>query len=193
MVNAHDFPEVYSRLGINLNTLGCIMLDVENPSEQFVLSEMVPLADDDLYTSVVPEERFWIAGDVTSTAHLTLFYGLLDPERESFHEDVDAVLDGWARPTQVYIDHVDFFESTFEDDPYYCMVGKVALSPALAEGNARLSLLPNVKTFPEYAPHVTIAYIKKDPDTLAKWLTWLPLSLNKKALTVKSDLNYGNH
>jgi hypothetical protein len=61
----------------------------------------------------------------------------------------------------------------------------------LAEGNARLRLLPHIDTFPSYRPHVTLAYIKKDKPARKKWVDALGEQFNGKRLTIDPKINYG--
>lgn len=155
-LKAHDFPEVYTALGIDLAKLGCVMLDVEP------LLDMVPDKEDAdaLYVSK-NEARFWIDGwCADKTAHVTLLYGLMYPAKQyKFH--IDKVLDGWKLDS-VTIKDIGFFESPYADEPYYCLVAHIETSEKLLEGNARLEFLPHINTFEGYKPHMTIAYIKKD-------------------------------
>lgn len=67
-VSSRNFPQVYEDLGIDTNTLGCIMLDVE-PIE--VSSVIDP---EDLYHD--PEDEFAQGVISEDSPHVTLLYGL---------------------------------------------------------------------------------------------------------------------
>lgn len=147
-VNAHMFEDVYTDLGVNLDTLGCIMLDVEPINTDFIDQA-------DLYYTN-NKDRFWIKGN-EGQKHVTLLYGLL-PEVRRCH--VDRILDGLPVPAAVYLSMPIKFESPYPDEDYECIVAPVILDE-VAPLNNRLSMLPHVKTFEDYRPHVTIAYVRK--------------------------------
>lgn len=190
---AHNFPEVYKDLGIDLRELGCIMVDTE-PLPNFTINP------DILYTSPDPN-KFWIKGQVSQeTPHVTLLYGLLPSVTRSH---VDTVLDGQV-PETVSIKGVGHFDSPYEDEEYYCLVAHVDVGDpsweekTLTEANERLSLLPHVKTFPGYKAHLTLAYVRKDAfgetyplESLDSFKQELYRLLGKKQLAV-TGLNYGH-
>lgn len=152
--NSHNFEEIYKELGINLDDLGCIMLDLKATG--------IPQFPDpsSLYYAKDPK-KFWIKGFVAATTpHITLLYGLLKSGKE-WEEYVSKVLRDWEIAT-VTIKEVSFFESPYKNEPYYCVVAHIDLTENLLEGHYRLSLLPHINTFPAYKAHFTIAYIKKD-------------------------------
>jgi hypothetical protein len=62
----------------------------------------------------------------------------------------------------VEIDHVSYFDSPYPDEPYYCIVAHIKVTPELLEGHQRLEFLPHINTFAGYKPHMTVAYIRKD-------------------------------
>lgn len=158
-ITSHQFPDVYKALGVNLDKLGCIMLDLKPPTGMEAMKKRLE-TDDALYFAK-DKAKFWMQGWVGDEPHVTLLYGLMSPGNESpMKGAVDEVLNGWKKP-MIEVDHVGFFESTNTDEPYYCIIGHVVKSPELIEGNERLKLLPHIDTFPGYKPHATIAYIKK--------------------------------
>ena len=73
-LKAHNYPEVYKALGINLNTLGCIMLDLEPIKIDHWLGQdgVTPyIYSIGSHISSNPE-RFWIDGYVADkTPHVT--------------------------------------------------------------------------------------------------------------------------
>lgn len=182
-INANQFPAMYQELGINLSKLGCIMIDVDGSAIQNVIPA------EDLYTSANPE-RFWIKGFVAgSTPHITLLYGLMKSGATDYRRYVDEVLKGW-NINNVQIDHIDFFDSPFSDDPYYCIVAHVVISPELMDANQRLQLLPHINTFPGYKAHITIAYVNKDETLRDKLIGQYNTMLQGKTLATMA-LNYG--
>lgn len=158
----YDLPNLLDRLSddnIWTNELGAVMLPIkdvalfDNGRENF-------LEPDDLYTSPDPK-NFWVKGDVTHKAHVTLLYGLLAKAYE-IEDTVDAALEGWNRPWRFEEAEIDIFDSPKpETEPYKCIVAKVN-SPELIEAHQRLSFIPHINTYPEYKPHITLAYVKED-------------------------------
>lgn len=181
--NSHDFEDVYKELGINVDKLGCIMLDLSP-----VGLPQFPGEENDLYYS---KSRFWIKGYVAAkTPHVTLLYGLLKPGLE-WKKQVDAVLKGWSIKS-VKIKKIDYFESNIKEEPYYCIVAHVDITPNLLEGHQRLELLPHINTFPDYKAHFTLAYIKKDEIKRNLIIHLLKNQLEGKELKV-TKLNYGGN
>lgn len=157
-LNTHDFEEVYKDLKINIDTLGCVMVDIEPLSNMWSIEwEGAGIS---LYYSKNPDRKWingWIAGTV---AHITLLYGLLE-NAHIWEKYVTKVLEGWNMPT-VEIDHVGYFDSPYKDEPYYCIVAHIKVTPELLDGHSRMEFLPHINTFMGYKPHMTICYIKKD-------------------------------
>lgn len=185
-LNSHDFEETYKSLGINLNTLGCVMADVE-PLED--MKKPIRGTENIYYISKNPERRWiagWIAGKV---AHVTLLYGLLE-NAHTWKKHIDAVMSGWSLPT-VTIDHVGYFDSPYPDEEYYCIVAHIKVTPTLREGHDRLQFLPHVNTFPGYKPHMTICYMRKDPRERDDYIKYFNYKWAGKKLQVKPGLNLG--
>lgn len=181
-INSNQFPDVYTALGINVNSLGCIMLDTD-PVE---VTDMVTQGKADLYYAA-NEQHFWIQGAVAETgAHVTLLYGLLEHGLK-LKPLVDIVLADWTPPL-LEIESVGSFTSPYVDEPYACIVAHIKVTPELLEGHARLELLPHINTFTQYRPHLTLAYVKKDAEE--KWLSQVGDQLNGKKLAV-TKINYG--
>lgn len=165
MKNAHEFPHIYERLGINLNDLGCLMLNTESPVR--VLGEAVP------YVSPDPK-KFWMKG-LLDHWHVTVRYGFLPEVRASDVKDVLASLDV---PEELTISGVEVFPSPFSDEPYECLVARVE-DPRLVAMNKALSVLPNLNTYPEFKAHITIGYFDKAPE------------VELKSAVVVKDFDYG--
>lgn len=190
-LNSRQFPEVYQQLGYNLDTLGCIMLDVES----FDITKHVPGGEADLYTHPDPA-KFWFKGAVgEQNAHISLLYGLLE-NGNTWRKQVDTVLAGWIPPL-IEIEQISFFEGSLPGEDYSVIIGKVKVSDELLEGHHRLQLLPHIDTFAGYTPHVTLAYIKNGPsgvewakDAREKWVMSLAGKL-PRALEV-TGINYGS-
>lgn len=193
-VKAHDYKEIYEMLGYNLSKLGCLMLDTEPIKNTYFIGM------DDGTGIISPsfpayyakdKSRFWIDGYVADkTPHLTLFYGFLQ-EAGCFKPHIEKLLKDTNIST-VKISEISFFESPYEDEPYYCIVAKIEKTDDLIEAHNKMTLLPNIQTFPDYKPHITIAYIIKDETIRDNFIEYLKKELLGKELKV-IGLNYGGN
>ena len=97
---------------------------------------------------------------------------------------VDTVLDGWELGS-VQITNV----TAFAGNPDYTPLVAEVSTEGLDEANARLRFLPHIDTFPDYRPHITLAYLKPDADVAAYVDT-----LNRRLALMQvpvTGLNYG--
>ena len=180
-LSAHQFKEMYEELGYSLDKLGCIMLDLEPLSFKVNESALYYAKD---------KKRFWIDGNVASkTPHVTLLYGLVRSGPE-LKKHVDTVLDGHI-PTEVTIDHIDFFDTPPNvDEEYYCIVAHLKITPELQAAHDRLQFLPHIDTFAGYKAHFTLCYIKKNDRTRDTLID--ELNRHYKGKTIKAGaINYG--
>lgn len=177
-VAARDIPGLYDGLGVDPESLGCIMIDTESVA----VLEHVAEAEADIYTSDDSHGQ-GVAGE--TEAHVTLLYGLLE-NGNVWKDKVDAVLDGWSLPT-IKIDHVGHFELGDK----IAIVAHVEATPELIDGHERLTLLPHVQTFSEYKPHLTLAYVKPDQAVADKWVAALDQVL-AGAEVKTTGINYGD-
>ena len=190
-LKSHDFKEVYKWLGLDLNTLGCVMLDLE-PLDSMYSIELEGGSVALYYAK--NKARFWIDGWVADkVAHMTLLYGLLETAK-NYESHIDRVLEGW-KLKEVEIEDIGYFDSPYEDEEYYCIVAHIKVTPELMEGHQRLEFLPHVNTFAGYKPHMTIAYIDKKQgekyrDNLIEYFkrSWIG-----KTLKVKPQINLGGN
>lgn len=185
------FEETYKNLGINLDELGCVMLDIEPLDNMYSIE--YEGAGTMLYASKNPDRK-WINGWVVgSVAHITLLYGLLD-NAHNWEKHINAVLDGWEMDT-VEIDHISYFDSPYndEDKNYWCIVAHIKVTPELMEGHQRLEFLPHINTFTGYKPHMTICYIEKreTTDHRDNLIEYFNKCWSGQKLKVKSDINLG--
>jgi hypothetical protein len=183
--SSHQFTTLYTELGININQLGCVMLPVE-PFDLFGEGRSDLLSQDDLYVSNHPD-KFWIKGDVSDRAHITLLYGLMTPAYEQ-KESIDTVMAGWDRPEYLIPDWVTIFPSRDEEEPGYAAIVAEVQDEHLIEANQRLSYLPHISTFPEYRAHMTLAYVKMEQ--AMKWKDVLNLATFH--IYTKEELDYGS-
>lgn len=195
--SAHRFPGIHASLGIDLSKLGCIMAKVETiPVLDLIEAAGAGSEDDLVSTRGRRDDLWWIDGAVGERkAHVTLLYGLLR-SGPVWREHVDTLLAD-VDLRVVPIDRVDVFDSPYPDEPYKCIVARIAMTPALELAHARLSYLPHVNTFPGYKAHVTLAYVKDEPspllwaDTVAEaWVRALNGELTGRDLGVLG-IDYG--
>jgi 2'-5' RNA ligase len=180
-MNAYEVNAL-KRRGIVVSRLGCVMLDVSGPKVSRVLPNTW------LYHSTHPDRR-WITG-AQDEGHVTLLYGLLD-NANTIREDIDEVLAGWE-PGIVQAARIGVFPSPFDDEPYSCIVAHLEVTDELKDAHARLSLLPHIDTHPEYKPHVTLAYVRREDEGAAVHLLEQELGCVKGALSFHPlGLNYG--
>lgn len=181
---SNDFREMYEKLGVNIDKLGCIMLDIDE-------GQIPDLPDEfkgDLYTTK-NSDRFWIKGFVGGNSpHCTLLYGLMESGKTN-KKYVDMVLDGWTLDS-LKVESIGYFDSPYKDDPYFCITAHLEVDDKLREGRTRLELLPHINTFPDFKAHVTIAYIEKDEKVRKKIINYYQDKLVGKNLKV-TGLNYG--
>lgn len=194
-LKAHNYKEIYQALGYNLSLLGCLMLDTEPIRADFIIgmsdgAGLIVPGFPGLYYAK-NKERFWIDGYVADkTPHVTLFYGFLQ-EAGCFKWHIEKLLEG-TDITKVEIEDVDYFESPYEDEEYYCIVAKVKKTPELLEAHNKMKFLPNIHTFPEYKPHITIAYIIKDEAIRDDFISHMKKEIVGKELKALG-LNYGGN
>lgn len=188
-LNSHNFEDIYKKLNINLDILGCVMLDVEPLDNMYSIE--VDGAGIALYYAK-NKERKWIDGWVVGkVAHITLLYGLLE-NAHNLEKEVSTVLEGWDMDT-VEIDHIGYFDSPYEDEPYYFLVAHIKVTDELMEGHQRLEFLPHINTFTGYKPHMTICYLNKNQgeeyrDNMIKHFNTIWAG---RKLKVKSEINLG--
>ena len=123
-------------------------VNVEDPLRSKILEwSKNNIPDSHLYTDEENHGR-------EDTPHITILYGILtqDPEK------VKDVLEPEKGPIEVTLGKTSIFENS--DD--YDVVKIGVKSPDLHKLNKLLSdSLDNENSYPEYKPHVTIAYVKR--------------------------------
>lgn len=185
-LNSHMFEDMYKGMNVDLDNLGCVMLD------------LIPLADmrhapdfvlPYLYKSE-NKNRKWIGGWVCSeTPHITLLYGLME-NAHKIEKEISTVLSDW-KFVEVIIEEISFFDTTYNDEDYYCIVAHIQKTPGLIEGHERLEFLPHINTFVGYKPHMTICYIKKDKKILYDCLIKFNKLWKNKSMKVVQKINLG--
>ena len=124
---------------------GCVMVEVPvsnwNEITSYIDPEDVYTGDDDTH-------------GIQDNPHVTILYGLHDGVTE---EQVKSVFEGFTESINIEVDGIGIFENKDYD------VVKFNVNPdgALQELHNRLSEFPNSNSFPDYKPHITIAYVNK--------------------------------
>lgn len=181
MPNAYTLS-CYQQLGIDLDNLGCIMLDVELP--QYVSAQLEP---EWAYRSADPKLAH-VAG-YPDEHHVTMLFGLLH-NGNAIRSAVDEVLDGWTPPQVLHCVDVGYFSSPLPSEHYKCLWVKPH-APELLDAHQRLSMLPHINTHPTYEPHITLGYVH---ETFAGYaIERLEHLVLEQQLTVRvSGINYGD-
>jgi 2'-5' RNA ligase len=127
--------------------LGCVMVEV--PVSNW--NEITSIIDkNDLYE--VEEENYGIQDN----PHLTLLYGLKpNITKEQVEQVLEKSVDG--EKIEIEIENIGLFEN----DNFDVVKFNVKKTEQLQKLFDSLSELPNENTFPDYNPHMTIAYVKK--------------------------------
>lgn len=124
---------------------GCLMLDFEFPDWTSLLAK---IDKEDLYK---PDEGRY---GIEDKPHITVLYG--------FHDEVvsktitDKLGELLFMPINITIDGIDIFEN--QD---YDVVKLNVESEELRHLNKLCSELPHTTDYPDYKPHMTLAYVQK--------------------------------
>ena len=123
---------------------GCVMLYTDVPNWNKHISK---IKEEDIFDDEIKDYG------LEHTPHVTVLFGIhLD---ETKPEDVKKVLKLF-KPIQVRIDTIGIFENEVYDVVKY----NVPVTPQLKEYHeAVMGAFPNTQTFPDYHPHMTIAYV----------------------------------
>ena len=126
---------------------GCVMVEVPVSNWNEITSI---INKDDLYE--VEGENYGIQDN----PHLTLLYGL---KSNITKEQVEQVLEKAIDGGKIDIDIENI--GLFENDNFDVVKFNIKKTEQLQKLFDSLSELPNENTFPDYNPHMTIAYVKK--------------------------------
>ena len=91
----------------------------------------------------------------------------MKPAHET-REAVDFVLRDLSFHEKTLFGAADWFSSP--DQPYDALYIPPVYEHPFVDAHRRLSRLPHVNLYPEYTPHLTLAYVKKGTAREAAWL-----------------------
>ena len=121
---------------------GCVMVEV-------------PVSNwDEICSSIDKEDIYEVEGEsygIQENPHLTLLYGTT---KDVSTEDVKELLEGTGE-IKIQVNGIDIFENDKFDVLKFDMEGD-----NLHNANKSLSELPHTTDYPDYMPHMTVAYLK---------------------------------
>lgn len=150
-----NFSDFFESKSGTLYDYGCVMVYVRPDDWKSVTSRIDP---EDLY---LPNDPTY---GIETSPHCTILYGL---HPEVSVEDVVSACEGIKKSDiKISIEGIGSFEN-----PEYEVVKMNVESPVLRVLNSRISELPHTTDYPDYRPHITVAYVKSgtagkyvDPD-----------------------------
>lgn len=125
--------------------LGCVMMEV-------------PISNWEEITSTIKQEDIYeVEGEnygIQSNPHVTILYGL---HKEVSLDQIKSVFEGLNERIDIKIEGI----GVFENENFDVVKFNVVPIGTLQSLHDKLSELPNSNEYPEYEPHITIAYLKK--------------------------------
>jgi hypothetical protein len=161
-MTAHNHADLLASFGVNLNELGCVMLEVE----PLPVGEWLTMSgyDPDVWVSSPDGHPWsWVKGPVAEKgAHVTVKYGFLQKAYASqMQAAVHQLMADYEPGMVLRVGGIEIFpEPAVSELGYACIVARIDDSP-LRAWNAALSMLPHVDTYAEYKPHLTLGYVQK--------------------------------
>jgi len=128
-------------------------LNIEGGAKEAVLKLGQTIAPEDLYHGEEGSDSYGPEYGLETEPHITALYGLETQEPA----DVRKLLENFG-PVTAKLGKVSLFEN--ENRPYDVVKIDVE-GPDIHRLNAELKKLPYKSDFPDYHPHVTLAYVKK--------------------------------
>lgn len=148
---------------------GCVMLELNFPDIKQIHSK---IKKEDLYKEP-DNDKFGLEKET----HITLLYGLHD---EVSLKDISGVLDSFEFPEEIKIHNVSLFENEKYDVLKFDVDCKL-----LHSVNKKLCKFPYTNEYPDYQPHLTIAYLKS-----GKGKDYVKLFKNKKFYLTPKKCTY---
>jgi len=126
---------------------GCVMMDTK--IDNWEDYHLAGIDEEDVY--IKPFDKSY---GLEEQPHITVVYGIHEDEIDP--ETVASVIKANMKPLTVTIDEIDIFEGKEYDVVKY----NVPVNDQLKKYRELFLKFPNTQTFPEYHPHMTIAYVK---------------------------------
>jgi 2'-5' RNA ligase len=177
-----EIKDMYLEMGIDLNELGCIMLEVEKLT----------------VSDVVPEEELYFSGSAKfaqgivcewKEPHVTLLFGLMQ-KGQTWRKYVDMLIED-IDLTKIKINEVITFDNVMDGDEVSIYVGEVEPTEELIKANAELRRLSHIDTFVDYKPHITLFYAKRNDEIKQDLLNELNERFAGKSIST-GGLDYGS-
>ena len=163
------------------HSYACVMADIKNEKILNVVSELQSKIN---RFTVSSQDGDSVKNGLETNTHITIFYGLDDNVINSpnfkniIKKYKDHVLD-------LTVKEVSYFES---DDYRVCKLGCESKTLSLIHNDIR-DTLPHHNTFPDYKPHITIAYLKKDAQNIEHNIEFpIELELESYYICLTNDL-----
>ncbi len=126
---------------------GCVMMDAD--IKNWVDFHLAGINEDDVYLKPYDESY-----GLEEQAHVTIVYGIheeeVDPQRMA------DMIEHYMKPVTVTIKEIDIFPGKEYDVVKY----NVPVTGQIQGYRDVFMQVPNTQTFPEFHPHMTIAYVK---------------------------------
>jgi 2'-5' RNA ligase len=126
---------------------GCVMM--ESKIKDWEDYHTAGIDEDDVY--IKPHDKSY---GLEEKPHVTVVYGIHEDEIDS--ETIANVIKANMKPFTVKIEDVDVFEG----DEYDVVKYNVPIHDQLQQYRDLFMKFPNTQSFPDYNPHMTIAYVK---------------------------------
>jgi 2'-5' RNA ligase len=126
---------------------GCVMMEskISNWEEYHTAG----IDEDDVY--IKPHDKSYGLEEIP---HVTVVYGIHEDEIDE--ETISNVMEENMKPLTVTIEEVDIFEGKDYDVVKY----NIPVTDQLMKYRKLFLKFPNTQSYPEYKPHMTIAYVK---------------------------------
>ena len=126
---------------------GCVMMDTKIPDWEE--NHIGGIDEEDVY--VKPYDQSY---GLESDPHVTVLFGIHEDQVDG--ETIKELIKHNMKPITVKVDEVDFFPGEEYDVVKY----NIPVTPELQQYRDLFMKFPNTQTFPEYHPHMTLAYVK---------------------------------
>jgi len=126
---------------------GCVMMDAK--IDDWEENHLNGIDEKDIH--VKPYDDSYGLED---NPHITILYGIHEDEIDP--EVINSVIENNLYPIEVQIDEIDIFKN----DDYDVVKYNVPVIKDLKKFRKIFKKFPNTQKFPDYNPHITIAYVK---------------------------------